>query len=83
MTSHGNCYYRYYMKSVPLKVARIGNSRGVEAKLSWKDTADAVAEAREDWTEWDRVASDGLREIPSDAKRPRRRASTTDKGDVR
>ena len=71
------------MKPVQLKVARIGKSRGVKAKLPWKDTADAVAKAREDWTEWDRVASDGLREIPWDAKRPRRRASTNDQGDVR
>ena len=92
------------MKSVELKVARIGNSRGVrlpaatlerycigetvimeersdgillrrsgrvEAKLSWTETADAMAEAREDWTEWDGVASDGLAEIPWDAQQPR------------
>jgi hypothetical protein len=71
------------MKSVQLKVARIGNSRRVEAKLPWKDTADAMAEAREGWSEWDRVASDGLREIAWGAKRPRRRPSTSDQGDVR
>jgi len=93
------------MKPVELKVARIGNSRGVrlpaatlerysigetvlmeersdgillrrsrrsEAKLSWKETADAMAEAHEDWTEWDRVVSDGLEEIPWDASRSKR-----------
>ena len=80
MTSHGYRYYRYCMKSVELKVARVGNPRRVEAKLSWKDTADAIAEASEDWTEWDRVASDGLWEIPWDAKRPRRKTSPTPRG---
>jgi antitoxin component of MazEF toxin-antitoxin module len=90
------------MTSVELKVARIGNSRGVrlpaatlerysigetvlmeersdgillrrsgrvDTKLSWKETADAMAEEREDWTEWEGVASDGLGEIPWDAQR--------------
>lgn len=95
------------MKSVELKVARIGNSRGVrlpaatlerycigetvtmeersdgillrrsgrvETKLSWKETADAMADAREDWTEWDGVASDGLPEIPWGAQQPKQAA---------
>ena len=78
------CNYCYYMKPVHLKVARIGNSRGVripattleryhigdsvvmeersdgillrpvghaEAKLSWEDTARAMAAEQEDWSE--------------------------------
>jgi antitoxin component of MazEF toxin-antitoxin module len=93
------------MKPVQLKVARIGNSRGVrlpaatleryrigetvlmeersdgillrpsgrvEPKLSWEETADAIAAAREDWSAWDHVAADGLEDIPWDARRPRR-----------
>jgi antitoxin component of MazEF toxin-antitoxin module len=85
------------MKPVPLKVARIGNSRGVRLpaatleryrisdfvvmeersdgillrpqhsagqKLSWEETANAMGSSREDWTEWDGVAADGLNDIP-------------------
>lgn len=29
MDDHAPCYYRYYMNKITLKVARIGNSRGV------------------------------------------------------
>ena len=76
-----------------LKVARIGNSRGVRLpaktleryaigdrvimeetadgillrprrelhpKLSWEDTARAMAASDEDWSEWDAMAGDGL-----------------------
>ena len=49
-------------------------SRRVEAKLSWKETADAMVDEREDWTEWDRVASDGFGEMPWDTQRPRHEA---------
>ncbi|MDQ2667759.1 MAG: AbrB/MazE/SpoVT family DNA-binding domain-containing protein [Gemmatimonadota bacterium] len=81
------------MKSAELKVARIGNSRGIRipaktlaryhigdsvimeerpegillrkhgastAKLSWQDTATAIAAAREDWSEWETTSADGL-----------------------
>lgn len=87
------------MKRQELKVARIGNSRGVRipagtleryrigdtvimeeradgillrprrasgAKLSWKDTADAMAASGEDWGEWDTFNSHGLDGIPWD-----------------
>ena len=93
------CYYCYYMPRNELKVARIGNSRGVRlpadtlkryrigtsvimeerldgillrphgaapAKLSWADTAREMAEAAEDWSEWDAAASDGLEGAPWD-----------------
>jgi len=76
-----------------LKVARIGNSRGVrlpadilrryrigavvlmeeraegiflhpsgpvDHKLSWADTADEMARSRENWSDWDGTAGDGL-----------------------
>jgi antitoxin MazE len=81
------------MKSVVLKVARIGNSRGIRLpakmlrkyhitdvviaeersdeivlragratrpKLSWEETAKAMAAAREDWSEWDATVGDGI-----------------------
>lgn len=85
------------MKLTELKVARIGNSRGVRLpaqalkkygigatvlmqeraegillrptgpvveKLSWPETALAMAGARESWTEWDVAAADGLETVP-------------------
>lgn len=97
--------YSYYMKPVELKVARIGNSRGVripaatlqryrigdsivmeersdgillrplglpEPKLSWEETARAMATEAEDWSEWDATAADGLNDAPWDRARPRR-----------
>jgi antitoxin MazE len=81
------------MKTVVLKVSRIGNSRGIRLpaallrkyhiidsvvaeektdeivlrpgratrpKLSWEETAKAMAAAKEDWSEWDSPAADGL-----------------------
>lgn len=81
------------MKTVVLKVSRIGNSRGIRLpaallrkyhiidsvvaeektdeivlrpgratrpKLSWEETAKAMAAAKEDWSEWDSTAADGL-----------------------
>ena len=35
-----------------------------DAKLSWADTAKAMAAESEDWSDWDAVASDGLDCIP-------------------
>lgn len=85
------------MKPKELKVARIGNSRGVripadtlerydigtslimeersdgillrppgpaQPKLSWEDTARAMASSEEDWSEWDTLAADGLEAVP-------------------
>jgi antitoxin component of MazEF toxin-antitoxin module len=84
------------MKAIRLKVARIGNSRGVRipaatlaryridtglvmeersegillrplrsplAKLSWEETADAMAGTAEDWSEWNAADNDGMRDI--------------------
>jgi antitoxin MazE len=81
------------MKTVVLKVFRIGNSRGIRLpavllrkyhiidsvvaeektneivlrpgrasrpKLSWEETAKAMAAVKEDWSEWDSTAADGL-----------------------
>ena len=81
------------MKTVVLKVSRIGNSRGIrlpakllrkyhikdtivveektdeivlrpgragKSKLSWEQTANAMAAAREDWSEWESTTADGL-----------------------
>ncbi|MBI1795573.1 MAG: AbrB/MazE/SpoVT family DNA-binding domain-containing protein [Candidatus Eisenbacteria bacterium] len=85
------------MTIVKLKVARIGNSRGVRlpaatlrryrigdsvtmeerddgillrptgspvVKLSWKETARAMVASREDWSDWDAAAGDGLEDLP-------------------
>ena len=85
------------MQTVELKIAKIGNSRGVripaevlrryafgdvaimvesvdgillrskqqtDTKLSWADTAKAMAVAHEDWSDLDAVAADGLDGIP-------------------
>ena len=41
------------------------------ARLSWADTALAMAAAGEDWSDWDQVAADGLTTIPWDAPRAR------------
>jgi len=93
------------VRPIELKVARIGNSRGVRlpaetlkryrinervmmeeradgillrprgfasTKLSWTDTAVAMAAAAEDWSEWDLVATDGLDVIRWEPSRPRR-----------
>jgi antitoxin component of MazEF toxin-antitoxin module len=95
------------MKPLELKVARIGNSRGVrlpaatleryhigdtvvmeertdgillrprgraEQKLSWDETAEAMAASREAWLEWDALASDGLDDTPWETRRPKRGA---------
>ncbi len=89
------------MANVKLKVARIGNSRGVRLpaaslrryrigdtvvmeersegillrptgpvveKLSWEDTARAMAASHEDWSAWDATIADGLNDLPWDAK---------------
>jgi len=85
------------MATTTLKVARIGNSRGVRLpaaalrryrigetvlmeersegillrpvgpvveKLSWEDTAKAMATSGEDWREWDAAAADGIADLP-------------------
>ena len=90
------------MQTTELKIAKIGNSRGVripaevlrryafgdaaimsesvdgvllrpkhqaDAKLSWTDTAKAMAAASEDWSVWDAAASDGLDNIPWETER--------------
>jgi antitoxin component of MazEF toxin-antitoxin module len=85
------------MISIHLKVARIGNSRGVRIpaltleryrigdsvlmeeraegillrprraagpKLSWEDTARAMAGETENWSAWDETLADGLDQTP-------------------
>lgn len=41
-------------------------------KLSWEATANAMAAATEDWSDWDSVDADGLTEIPWETATPRR-----------
>jgi antitoxin MazE len=97
LTAGTRSNYCYYMKPVELKVARIGNSRGVRIpaatlkryhinervvmeersdgillrpvgtsrpKLSWDETARAMAATVEDWSEWEKVDADGLETVP-------------------
>ena len=45
------------MTSRKLKVVRTGNSRG---KLSWEETARAMAISGEDWSDWEGTIGDGL-----------------------
>jgi antitoxin component of MazEF toxin-antitoxin module len=85
------------MNPIHLKVARIGNSRGVRIpaptleryrigdsvvmeeraegillrprraagpKLSWDDTARAMANESKNWSDWDETLSDGLDQLP-------------------
>ena len=54
---------------------------GADAKMSWEETAKAMAEAAEDWSEWDVVDSDGLADIPwqpekTEGRRGKRPVST-------
>jgi len=84
------------MKTVVLKVSRIGNSRGIRLpagmlrkyhitdtvvveeksdeivlragratrqKLSWEETAKAMAAANEDWSDWEPAAGDGMHDL--------------------
>ena len=37
---------------------------GADVKMSWAETAKAMAAEAEDWSEWDAVAADGLTGIP-------------------
>lgn len=93
------------MKPVELKVARIGNSRGIrlpaatlqryhigdtvvmeersdgillrppgraDPKLSWEETASAMAAAADDWGAWEAAVADGLDEVPWDPAETRR-----------
>lgn len=95
------------MDPVELKIARIGNSRGVRLpaatleryaladrvvmeersdgillrpvgpatpKLSFEETAAAMSEAGETWSEWDTVATDGLADLSWESP-PRRHAA--------
>lgn len=96
LVTNRRCYYGYYMEPIELKVARIGNSRGVRLpaktlkryaiddrvimeetadgillrprrepnpKLSWEETARAMAVSAEDWSEWNITSGDGLADI--------------------
>ncbi len=84
------------MAALRLKLAKIGNSRGVRlpaglirryglshgieaeatkegillkpgrshvGKLSWSEAAQAMAQAAEDWSDWDGTSGDGLKHL--------------------
>jgi len=55
----------------------------VQEKLSWEDTARAMAAGGEDWTAWDAVAADGLDAVPWTADWPARVAERRAKYDAR
>jgi antitoxin component of MazEF toxin-antitoxin module len=93
------------MTTIELRVARIGNSRGVRlpaatlerygigesvlmeersdgillrprgstgVKLSWEETARAMASEPEDWRAWEWTAGDGLETVPWEPNAARR-----------
>jgi antitoxin component of MazEF toxin-antitoxin module len=39
-------------------------NRHADLKLSWQETAQAMAAAQEDWSEWDSSSADGATAIP-------------------
>ena len=41
----------------------------VQEKLSWEETAQAIANSQEDWGEWDATVADGLDSLPWDGKK--------------
>lgn len=45
-------------------------------KLSWEDTARAMAASGEDWSDWDSLSDGGLDQIPWDPANPRRVAES-------
>ena len=104
------------MKPIELKVARIGNSRGVRLpaatlhryqigdsvvmeeridgillrpsgpatpRLSWEETAREMADAPEDWSNWDATLSDGLERLPWNSSSPRSVAEPESKSAAR
>lgn len=40
--------------------------QNLDVKMSWEETAKAMAVSSEEWSEWDETASDGLENIPWD-----------------
>ncbi|NOT06804.1 MAG: AbrB/MazE/SpoVT family DNA-binding domain-containing protein [Gemmatimonadales bacterium] len=46
------------------------------AKLTWEETARAIAAGAEDWSEWDAVSADGLAQIPWEPGKQRRVAES-------
>jgi antitoxin MazE len=59
---------KYHMKNSVVAEERsdeiaLRAKRSVHPKLSWADTAKAMSAAREDWSEWDVTASDGLHAV--------------------
>jgi hypothetical protein len=62
----GQSYYCYDMRPSEQKIARI------DPKLSWDDTARAMANESEDWSAWDQTLSDGLDRTPWEPRPARR-----------
>ncbi len=60
---------RYHMDSSVLLEERIEgillrSAEPIQEKLSWAQTAEAMAVSQEDWSEWDGTFSDGLESLP-------------------
>lgn len=45
-------------------------SKGGSSKLSWAETAKEMAQAHEDWSDWETASSDGLDQIPWEPATP-------------
>jgi antitoxin MazE len=56
---------KYHIKDVVIAEERaheiaLRPQRRAQQKLSWEETAKAMAEAREDWSEWAATLADGI-----------------------
>jgi antitoxin MazE len=56
---------KYHIKDIVIAEERaheiaLRPRRRTQQKLSWAETAKAMAEAREDWSEWNATLADGL-----------------------
>jgi len=63
---------RYDFQDVAIMVEGVDGillrpKQNLDVKMSWEETAKAMAVSSEDWSEWDETASDGLEDIPWDA----------------
>ncbi len=47
------------------KVIRQGQRTTAPTKLSWADTARAMAKEAEDWSDWEVTVADGLEQLPN------------------
>ncbi|MFA7174512.1 MAG: hypothetical protein WC340_14100 [Kiritimatiellia bacterium] len=62
---------RYDFQDVAIMVEGVDGillrpKQNFDVKMSWEETANAMAASSEEWSEWDETAADGLEDIPWD-----------------